>query len=298
VSTTLTVGTFTRSVLLEVARTTGAIDNAGLSVVEESVPSSPAQFRGLADGRYDAVLTNPDNAIAYRFIASNPLGENIDVVITAAVDRGLGLTLCLRPRLVGVRDVRTVAVDVGTSGFALIAYGLLDRCGLPRERYDTVALGATPNRACALVAAECDATILNAGNELAAIASGCLPLARASDLGPYIASVVVRLESAPSVQAADHLAAVLVTTAARISAGELRAEVIDAAQRVLGLPAGLAEEHYRVFRDSAQGLIPGGRVDAQSIDTVLELRHRYLPSPDLAAVADRLGELLVGLAAG
>jgi ABC-type nitrate/sulfonate/bicarbonate transport system substrate-binding protein len=292
----LTVGTFTRSVLLDVARTTGALDDAGLTVTDESVPSSPAQFRALADGQYDAILTNPDNVIAYRYIAANPLGENIDAVITAAIDRGLGLTLCLRPGLASVRDVRTVGVDVGTSGFAFLAYSLLDLCGLPRDRYDTIALGATPSRARALVAGECDATILNAGNELTAIAEGCSPVARACDVGPYIASVVARLESCRHARAADDLAAVLVTTAGRISSGELHAEVIDAARRLLGLPAPLAEEHYRIFLDSAQGLVPGGRVDVDSIDTVLALRRLYLPSADLATVGDRLGELLIGLA--
>ncbi|MBO9579035.1 MAG: hypothetical protein J7480_09755, partial [Microbacteriaceae bacterium] len=66
------LGTFSPPVLLEVARRLGRLADAGIDVAEIAVPSSPAQFRSLADGEYDAVFTNPDNVVAYRFLSSNP----------------------------------------------------------------------------------------------------------------------------------------------------------------------------------------------------------------------------------
>ena len=49
----LVVGSFTPSVVLEVARTTGRLEAAGLAVREVPVASSPGQFRSLLDGEID-----------------------------------------------------------------------------------------------------------------------------------------------------------------------------------------------------------------------------------------------------
>src|SRR3954447_18131599 len=93
----LRIGTCTPSLLIDVARSTGRLDRAGLDVVETPVASSPAQFRSLEAGDFDVVMTSPDNVLAYRFLTANPLGRNLPVEILAGVDRGLGLSLCLPP---------------------------------------------------------------------------------------------------------------------------------------------------------------------------------------------------------
>jgi ABC-type nitrate/sulfonate/bicarbonate transport system substrate-binding protein len=91
------VGSFTPSVLLDVAATTGALSAHDVAVSEQPVASSPAQFRALLDGSLDIGLTSPDNVLAYRFSPGNPLGGVSDVRIVAAVDRGMGLGLYGRP---------------------------------------------------------------------------------------------------------------------------------------------------------------------------------------------------------
>jgi ABC-type nitrate/sulfonate/bicarbonate transport system substrate-binding protein len=91
----LRIGTFTPSLLIDLARSTGRLDRAGLEVVEAPVPSSPAQFRSLESGEFDVVMTSPDNVLAYRFLSANPLGHNLPVEILAGLDRGLGLSLWL-----------------------------------------------------------------------------------------------------------------------------------------------------------------------------------------------------------
>jgi ABC-type nitrate/sulfonate/bicarbonate transport system substrate-binding protein len=90
VPTSLIIGSFTPSVLLRVARRTGALADAGLEVTETPVPSSPEQFSALLDGSLDAVLTSPDNVLAYRYSPTNPLGRTADARIVSAVDRGGG----------------------------------------------------------------------------------------------------------------------------------------------------------------------------------------------------------------
>ena len=148
------LGTFTPSVLLRVARRTGRLDQAGLDVVESPVASSPAQFAALLDGSLDAVLTSPDNVLAYRYSPRNPLGRTADVGILAAVDRGLGLGLYSRFAAADLAG-RMFGVDVPDSGFAFAMYALAESLGLGRDGYRVVALGSTPKRLTSWVSRLC-----------------------------------------------------------------------------------------------------------------------------------------------
>jgi hypothetical protein len=270
---TIQLGTFTPSVLLRVARRTGRLAEAGVDVVESPVPSSPAQFAALLDGTLDAVLTSPDNVLAYRYSPVNPLGRTADVRILAAVDRGMGLALYSRG---GDLAGATFGVDVPGSGFAFAMYALAESAGLARDDYRVVALGSTPRRLTALLAGECAATMLNAGNELHAEAAGFTAVARASVVcGPYLGTVLATLRPV-----GPPLAGVLTGTAAAIVAGELDAEVRAEAADALGLSPALAERYLARLKDPAEGLVPDGVVDPASIRVLVDLRRRY--GPELA----------------
>jgi hypothetical protein len=293
--TTVRLGTFTRSVVLDVARATGALSAARITVVETAVISSPGQFAGLRDGKLDLVVTSPDNVVAYQYLPANPLGATIDVRIPAAVDRGLGLALCLRPGIDDIADVRSLGVDVPDSGFAFLAYDLLRRAGRARDDLDIQVLGATPRRRDVLLAGECDATILGAGNELTAIAGGASVAGAAVDGGPYLGAVLAR-RAAGDPEPVDRVAGILVDTAAAIASGALTAEAEAGAERVLSLPPELARRHVQVLRDARSGLVPDGRVDAPSLSRVVALRAASRPDPALASVPERLEPILVGRA--
>lgn len=290
----ITLGVFSPSVLLDVARATGRLDAARLEVRDVPVPSSPAQFASLRDGEFDAVFTSPDNVLAYRFLPANPLGELLDVEIVAGVDRALGLCLGVRPGITGPGDLSggRLAVDVPNSGFAFVAYALLEELGLSRDDFEIVALGSTPKRANALAAGECDVTVLNAGNELTARARGCVLLADVSRLGPYLGTVVARMRQAPGAAPVDRLVEVLGETARQILAGELSNEAGEAAARLLGLTPESAADHVAVLRDPARGLIDDGAVDVAALETLVGLRRRFLPAPQLADLTARFGEVV------
>jgi hypothetical protein len=267
------LGTFTPSVLLRVARRTGRLDEAGLEVVESPVTSSPAQFSALLDGSLDAVLTSPDNVLAYRYSPQNPLGRTAEVRILAAVDRGLGLALYSRFDAADLA-ARTFGVDVPDSGFAFAMYALAESLGLGRDDYRVVALGSTPKRLAALLAGECDATMLNAGNELHAEAAGQRALARASAVcGPYLGTVLASLRPIDA-----GLAKALTETAAAVVSGTLDAFVIEEAGAALGLSAPLAGRYLARLKDPAEGLVPNGAVDLDAIRTLVALRRRYGPA--------------------
>jgi len=291
VGTRVTVGAFSPSVLLRVARRTGALEEVGLDVEETAVPSSPAQFRSLIDGELDAVLTSPDNVVAYRYSPANPLGATVDARIVSAVDRGLGLALYSRPDQPAVAAGATFGVDVPTSGFAFAMYALAESLGLDRDAYRLTTLGSTPQRLLALLAGECDATMLNAGNELRAELAGCHRLARVRDVcHPYLGTVLAVVGPA-QLEPATRLAEALRTTAAAICGSELDDVTTDVAVNALRLPPEQARRYVQQLKDPNDGLIPDGRVDPESLRTVVDLRHRYLPS--VLDGVDLLAEALV-----
>lgn len=274
----VTVGSFTPSVVLDLARSTGRLEALDLVVSEVPVASSPAQFRDLVDGRLDLALTSPDNVLAYRFSPGNPLGELFDVRIVSAVDRGMGLGLYARPGLTA-EDLRgaRVGVDVPTSGFAVALYALADSLGVARSDYELVTLGSTPRRLEALLAGDCDATMLNAGNELVAEQAGCPRLASVADVaGPYLGTVVA-VAGETRLAEGRRLAGALTATAAELVGGGLDDEAREAAGRRLHLDDELAERYVARLRSPTDGLVADGRVDPEAIATLIGLRRRYLP---------------------
>ncbi len=276
----IVVGSFTPSVLLDVARETGRLDQRDLEVSEVPVTSSPGQFRSLLEGELDVALTSPDNVLAYRFDPRNPLGRTADVRIVAALDRGMGLGLYGVPGtaaadLVGAR----IGVDVATSGFALALYALAESIGVNREEYELVALGSTPRRLGALLAGDCTATMLNAGNELIAEQHGCVRLASAAEhLSPYLGTVVAVAGTARTDEA-RLLADALLETAREIVQGGLGVEAAASAARRLHLDDDLAQRYVARLRDPREGLVPDGVVDRGALETLVRLRTTYLPSP-------------------
>jgi hypothetical protein len=283
------IGTFTPSLLIDLARSTGRLDRADLEVTEIPVPSSPAQFRALEAGEFDVVMTSPDNVLAYRFLSANPLQRNLPVQILAGVDRGLGLSLCLAPSVADVADVRdrVVGVDVPGSGFAFVAFALLQRAGLGKDDYTVESLGSTPRRAAALTEGTIAATVLNAGNELRAKASGCRIVSTVADVGRYLGTVMAALTTDDSTLTGprNRLAEVVIDTAQDIVSGRLRGEVVEAAGRLLGLAEPEALAHLECLLDSTHGLITDGHVDEASINTLIDLRRRHSPSADLDVAA-------------
>ncbi|MBU2670329.1 hypothetical protein KOI35_43190 [Actinoplanes bogorensis] len=266
-ATSITLGSFTPSVLLRVARRLGRLP---AEVTETLVPSSPAQFRTLLDGGYDAVLTSPDNVLAYRYSPVNPLGVNAPVSMVAAIDRGMGLAL-----YGSLKKQARLAVDVPGSGFAFAMYALAESLGFTRDDYEIVPLGSTPNRLKALLAGECDATMLNAGNELHAEAAGFKPLSRTTEVcGPYLGTVLAALDPEP----VAGLGEALTTTAAEIVAGRHGYLVVAAAVDALGLTEKLAVRYLERLRDPAEGLVPDGQVDRPALETLVGLRRRFGPA--------------------
>jgi hypothetical protein len=100
------------------------------------------------------------------------------------------------------------------------------------------------------------------------------------------------MRPAPGAETVDRLVRVLGDTARAIRGGVLDDEATDAAIRLLGLEERTAVEHVALLRDPARGLIDDGTVDIASLNTLVELRRRFLPAPEVAGVTGRLHELV------
>src|SRR5918992_1028172 len=270
------LGLFSASAVTPVARSGGHFAAHGLAVAEEAVTSSRAQFHALLAGAYDLVLTSPDNVLAYRLDAANPLGGTHDVRIIAAVDRGLGLSLVGAPGVRTREDVRgrTVAVDVPGSGFAYTLYHLLAAAGLRRDADYRVEPAGTNA-----------ATMLGAGHDVAAVRAGCHRIARVTELvRPYLGTVVAGFGpwlDAHGDVAAGFLAAWRAAAADVVEPGR-RAGTLRVIEDHLGLHGADADEFYRVLVSPDEGLAADGAVDAAALAAIARLRAEY-GGPDAAA---------------
>lgn len=292
-SEVLRLGVFSPSPVFELARATGVLDQRGVTV--ETVPcnSSAEQFSDLLDGRLHAVLTSPDNVLAYRDAGISPLNRAGDVRILAAVDRGLGLSLFTRPGLELARTPErpVLGVDVPMSGFAFVGYELLARLGLRAHRdYEVLSLGSTPRRVEALLSGTCSITVLNAGNDLRAEEAGATRLARALTLGRSIGTVLAAHTSV--IDARTELLQRLVDATLRtihaLTNGALESPAREFASTVLGLSADAVDRFSDTLRSDDEGLVRGGRVDAESLAMLWWLRGRHGPMPDSAVESSTL----------
>jgi ABC-type nitrate/sulfonate/bicarbonate transport system substrate-binding protein len=285
---------FSRSIVSAVAQQRGLYAAQRLRVTESPVQSSPAQFRSLLDGEYDVALTSPDNVAAYRLSADNPLHEQVDVRMLLAVDSGLGLSLVSSGSIRTVADLRgrTVAVDVRESGFALALFDLLAGEGLQPDRdYTVVSLGSTPRRLQALLDGRCDATMLNAGHDVTAEVSGCLRLARISDVcHPYLGTVLA--STGPWLEQHADVAHRFVL--AWLAAVDV---VLDPAERdvvepmvadLLEVPASGSAQAYETLTSRRDGLVPDGRIDLDALRNVLSLRGREAAASSPGLIDSRL----------
>lgn len=282
----LTVGTFTPSFLIALARRDGRFADADLDVIEASVTSSPQQFRSLSQGDYDVVFTNTDNVIAYQFLLDNPLKELLSLRVFAGIDRGLGLGLYRGARVDPATRAGRLGVDVAISGFAFVAYEILARQGFSLDEMTIENLGATPRRAQALIEGTCDYTILNAGNEFRAVKEGCVLVEPVTAIGPYLGTVLaaMRTDDGEAVAAQNRFRNVLDATIMSVLSGFRDADVLAAVQALLALNDDDARLHLRAIKDLSTGLVPGVGVDVASLTTVLSLRKRHRPSEELNQV--------------
>ncbi|MFC7640501.1 hypothetical protein ACFQX6_05360 [Streptosporangium lutulentum] len=142
-------------------------------------------------GELDAAITSPDNVLAYRFVADNPLRSTADLRILAAVDRGLGLSLFTAP---GVKDVDSLrGVSSPSTSPPRASPSWPTSCSRGRaSRRGSTARSPRSDRPPARRGAGRGAVRGDRAQrgERPSRRGGCHRLSRARELGPYVATVL------------------------------------------------------------------------------------------------------------
>ena len=273
----LRIGTFGKDAALLAAEGRGFLKAENLRVETNIVTDSPTLLRNLISGRYDLILNNADNVIAWAEGQGADPKPN-DFVIFLGGHQGLKQKLVVLSKVQDFGDLKgkVLAVDAPTTGFAIVMIAILKQHGLEQGRdYTLKMFGNTTKRADALERGEAWAGMLNLADEEIE-KRGLKVLARSED---YVEHYARGLGATRRDWAGKNEALLVRFIRAMVRATDwvLEAKNKDAVVALL-LPENKnhrrrAEEAYEETVSPRFGLTPRGRIDLEGIRTVLELRE-------------------------
>lgn len=264
-----------------VAQEQGFFAEAGLDVRLSTTPSSIYQFEKFGSGEFDIAFTAFDNVVAY---SEGQGAAKLDPVPDFRVVMGasqVGLSIIVAPDIASAADLKgkSLALDAVSTGFAFVLYELLENLGLPRDAYQAVTVGATPERWQSVKAGTHAGTITIEPFTSIARAAGFKVLAQSRDLFPIYQGGIVAARRDWAEQ--NHAALVGFLTGYRRGLDWTLAPQNRAAASAL-LAAKMPEINPKVLdavMDSLlspqTGLTPRGDILPDGMRTVLELRSRH-----------------------
>jgi ABC-type nitrate/sulfonate/bicarbonate transport system substrate-binding protein len=221
---------FSKPPALAVALRAGYFGHEGIESLFTRTPSSQRQIRGLLAGEWDIAHTAVDNVFEYVDT------ENADLVLVLVGEVGTDIRLLAREATdISSLRGRRLGVDSPRSGYALMAYLILEKNGIGRDGYDVVQVGGSTERGRALVAGVVDFAMLGTPHDEQAVAAGCHVLAEAARYIPGYPALTVAVRRS---WAASHRDLLVRYSRALLSAIRTAA---DPAQRAATLDALAAE---------------------------------------------------------
>jgi len=159
---------------------TGIFARHGLALETIHTPGSLYISQTLREGQYDIGHTGADDIIA---AVENHDGS--DLFIFMGLHSGL-FTLVGAPDCASIDALlgRSIGVDAGTSGFALVLQRMLHARGFARGNYQLIEIGGWESRYRALMEGKIAATLLTEPFVLNALGAGCHLLARDFEMIP------------------------------------------------------------------------------------------------------------------
>jgi ABC-type nitrate/sulfonate/bicarbonate transport system substrate-binding protein len=236
--------------------------------------SSEQQREGIADGTYDLAHSAIDNAIAMADVA----GE--DVISFVGLDRGFN-QFVTGPGITQYEDLRgkILGVNAPDTAFALIAYELLDRHGLKRDRdYTVKPIGATRFRLEALQAGACNFAMLNLPFCLFASAVGLGQLEDPQKaIGGYQANagVAQRHWMKQNTDLLTRYIASFVEGLRWVMAPANKEAAIALLAEGMKIPADIARRCCEIILDPADGFTKDAKLDREGLAIVLKLRENF-----------------------
>jgi len=276
----ISIGQFSESPVLAVARAMGINTRYGVEWDTQRVQSSPGQFESLHNGEIDLAITSPDNVLLYATTAENPLKQQLDVRFLRPIDRGLRLALYTSADITSVDDLTgsTLGVDVMSSGFAILMLDMLSNLGVDHSTINFVAVGATPKRLGAINDGTIQGTILNAETAVAAEQEGLRRWVTSREISEdYLGTTLVQLSG----EISDRTRAFLDMWEAATQA--IRSFTTPDLLELLGAqaPALANPDYVNILQSDEYGCLEGEEVTAAQLRVLADLRSRcgaYTPS--------------------
>ena len=273
----LKIGLFNRDAAIIVAENRGFLAKENLRVEINTVTDSPTLLRNLISGRYDIILNNADNVIAWAEGQGEDPQKN-DFVIFLGGSQGVDQKLVVAP---GINDYnglkgKVFAVDAPTTGYAIVGVYIMKKHGLEWNRdYTFKSFGNTTARANAMSRGEAAGAMMSLRDDEIQ-KRGFKVLAQAQD---YVKHYARGLGAARRDWANANEQLLVRFNRAMIRASDWLQDSKnkdDAVQTLLSETKdnrARAESMYKQTVSPTLGLTPRSRIDMEGIRTVIELRE-------------------------
>jgi NitT/TauT family transport system substrate-binding protein len=286
----LQIGLFNKDAAIIAAEAKGFLAAENLRVQVNTVTNSPTLLRSLISGKYDIILNNADNVIAWAEGQGEDPQKN-DFIIFMGGSQGVNQKLIVTSDINGYSDLKgkVFAVDAPTTGYAIVGVYILKKNGLELNRdYTFKAFGNTQKRAEAMSRGEASGAMMNLHDDDIK-KRGFKLLARSEDHVQHYARGLgaTRREWANANE--DRLVRFIRATIRAtdwVKDPKNKEEVIKILIPENRNNKARAEEMYEESISARFGLTPRSRIDMEGIRTVLQLRETAglmkppLPKPE------------------
>ena len=161
------IGLFNPDAAIIAANQKGFLKQENIRVEINTVTDSPTLLRNLISGKYDLILNNADNVIAWAEGQGEDPQKN-DFVIFLGGSQGVDQKLVVAPGINDYPDLKgkVLAADAVTTGYAVVAMAILKKYGLEWKRdYEVKSFGNTTARADAMSRGEAAGAMMSMADE-------------------------------------------------------------------------------------------------------------------------------------
>jgi len=274
---TIKIGLFNQDAVIITADKRNFLKQENIRVEINTVTDSPTLLRNLISGKYDLILNNADNVIAWAEGQGEDPQKN-DFVIFLGGSQGVDQKLVVAPGINDYQDLKgkVLAADAVTTGYAVVAMAILKKYGLEWKRdYTVKSFGNTVARADAMSRGDAAGAMMSMADEEIK-KRGFTVLTEAKDHVKHYArglgatrrdwanaheDLVVRFNRA-MIRATDW-----------VQDAKNKGEVIQLLLGETKNNRARAEAMYAMALSPTMGFTPRSRLDMDGIRTVIELRE-------------------------
>jgi ABC-type nitrate/sulfonate/bicarbonate transport system substrate-binding protein len=161
------IGLFNKDAAIIAAEARGFLKKENIRIQINTVTDSPTLLRSLISGKYNLIINNADNVIAWAEGQGEDPQKN-DFIIFLGGSRGVNQKLIVAPGINDYADLKgkIFAVDAPTTGYAIVGVYILKKHGLELNKdYSFKAFGNTAARAEAMSRGDAAAAMMSLADD-------------------------------------------------------------------------------------------------------------------------------------